>query len=333
LSAISAHCDAYERRVTSRNNAQFSLNSLRRALHGARCHKPSVIPEKLLMRVEAKLGLVTLFVLGIAASCGGRAEPEFDEDTDASSVGGSGGSAGTGGHDASTDSPGADVSVDASEDSSLDAKEDTHTGKDSSSDAKPSKDAATDSKDIFDAFPLPDSGPVGECVSCLKTNCDSQINACYNNTACWQGVQCAAQKCLNTGGTGGSGGGGQVDMQCMLGCFNNDVSSAMQAYGAFQCVTGSCGTECGMNGSGGSGGGTGGSSGGGTGGSSGSAGSSGGGGFGGGLGAIEGPAYKNSYYIGTVRIPEPEEVALAYPWFADVLEGRTPNPLPPSANK
>lgn len=134
-----------------------------------------------------------------------------------------------------------------------------------------------DAGDIFDAFPLPDSGPVGDCVNCLKANCDASINACYNNPNCTMGIQCAVQKCFaNTGGaggatgmgggtgtgTGGGGGGAGVNFGCLLTCFNNDFSAITAAIQSFQCIGQTCGMQCagglgGALGGGGNGGSTG----------------------------------------------------------------------------
>ena len=100
-------------------------------------------------------------------------------------------------------------------------------------------------------FPIPDSGPIGECAQCLATECDGPINSCYNNPNCLAGLQCSVTMCLSGGGagggssTGGSGGsGGGLDFQCILGCFNGDISAALTVVQAFQCVTGTCGTAC-----------------------------------------------------------------------------------------
>jgi hypothetical protein len=115
--------------------------------------------------------------------------------------------------------------------------------------------------DFFDAlpFPLPDSGPVGECVGCLQENCGDSINACYNDPDCVDGIQCAITDCLASsalgggpgggsggpGGLGGLGGGGGLDFACLLGCFNNDPTAVFKAVTAFQCITQTCGDKCG----------------------------------------------------------------------------------------
>jgi hypothetical protein len=117
-----------------------------------------------------------------------------------------------------------------------------------------------DAGDFFDSlpFPLPDSGPVGTCVNCLQSQCGDAINGCYNDTNCTQGIQCAITTCF-TGGMGGTpmGGGpmggnpfggsagGGVNFGCLLGCFNGDVTSAFAAIQAFQCITQTCGSDCG----------------------------------------------------------------------------------------
>ncbi len=262
------------------------------------------------MRVEAKLALISLTIIGLAASCGGRSGielAEYDDLLDASpSFGGGvieGGKKDTSTSDTSTDDVSSDVSSDVSNDTSVPP------------DGPPPKDAPSDAKDFFDTLPpLPDSGPIGECLSCLQGQCGDQINACYNDATCWSGIQCAATSCFTSGGggSGGSGSGG-IDYACLMECFDNDMTAIMTALQMFQCITGTCGELCGMSGQGGSGG----------------------GGFQyGQFRFYQDPTavyfQPGARYIGAVRVPEPCEVS-SIPWLADVLNGRTPNPLPPSA--
>jgi hypothetical protein len=106
-------------------------------------------------------------------------------------------------------------------------------------------------------------------------------------------------------------------MACVLNCFDNDYGSAMTAVTMFMCITQSCGDECmGQGGMGGAGGGSGSSL--------------------NGLGLPSGlfgyrdyPAPYRRHYIGTVRVPRPEEVAGSHPWLAELLSGRMPDPAPP----
>jgi hypothetical protein len=260
------------------------------------------------MRVEHKIALISLTVIGWAASCGGRSGIELGDVADLldasmpPNAGGGGGGI-----------------VDGS--FKKDVQQDTTTGPDV--DATPPKDVTVnDSKDLFDSLPWwPDSGPLGECAQCLQTQCGDAINACYNDASCWGGIQCAIPQCF-LGGSGGSsgaggGGGGQINYACLLDCFDNKMSSIMEALAMFQCITSTCGSSCGL------------------------------GGFAGAAGAAGVQAQGFTFYadpssayaptgaryIGSIRVPEPEEVSFAYPWLADVLEGRTPDPLPPSARK
>jgi len=165
-----------------------------------------------------------------------------------------------------------------------------------------------DAGDFFDSlpFPLPDSGPVGQCVGCLKDNCDSQINSCYNNPDCAQGIQCAVTQCLGGNILGGMGGGpgpggmgGGPDPACLLQCFNGDPGAAFAAVQTFQCVTQTCGGDCGGGFFG-----------------------DGGGNFPlGGLGGGPPPGMNgdpNARYIDGVRVPLPSEVP-GYPWLQQAL--------------
>ncbi len=189
----------------------------------------------------------------------------------------------------------------------------------------PPPEAGPDAKDFFDALPpLPEGGPLGDCVACLQQECSEPINECYNDPNCVEGIQCTVTECTSGGGGGaGGGGGGGLDFACVLDCFNNDMGSVMTAVAVFQCVTESCGDECGMGGGGGAGGG-------------GAGGGSGGNSMNGMnlpralFGRYDRPSLgRRGYYIGTTRVPRPEEVASAYPWLAELLAGRMPHPPPP----
>ena len=98
--------------------------------------------------------------------------------------------------------------------------------------------------DIFDVlpFPIPEGGPIGDCINCVKDNCGDAVNNCVNDPKCLAGLACTLTKCL-TGGGGGPGGG--FDFACITGCFKGDLKTAGEAISAFTCVIGKCGTKCG----------------------------------------------------------------------------------------
>jgi hypothetical protein len=89
-----------------------------------------------------------------------------------------------------------------------------------------------DGGNIFDSFPFPDSGPIADCVACADENCNSQINACFNNPACAQGVVCAATSC------------GGFNLQCILQCFGGNFQAGLQAFQSFLCLAQNCGQQC-----------------------------------------------------------------------------------------
>jgi hypothetical protein len=91
--------------------------------------------------------------------------------------------------------------------------------------------------DLFDVFPLPDAG----CPACIRDRCGSQINACFINPACAQGLFCTLQMCL-----GGilDAGVGPAAYGCVLGCFNGDQATALTAIGSIQCLTMTCAGAC-----------------------------------------------------------------------------------------
>lgn len=278
------------------------------------------------MRLEAKIGLVSLSIIGIAAACGGRSGTEIfgydDVLMDASAGGASGtggygggivegGPGGSGGTAGGTGGGTAGTGGVLPDGSPPDVSEDV---------TPPPPDAGPDGKDLFDVLPpFPEGGPVGQCVGCLEGQCGTEINACYNDPTCVSGIQCTVVDCLIGGGSGGGGGagggGGQIDFACILGCFNNDFGSAMTAISAFTCITQNCADDCGLGGGGGGAGG-------------------GGGGAAYGLPVPAGlfgrpSVYRPDYYIGSTRVPRPEEVVTAYPWLAELLSGRMPEPPPP----
>jgi len=285
------------------------------------------------MRIEAKIGLISLSVIIVAAACGGRSGTEifgYDDRFGDASTGGGGGSSGSGGGIVEGGVGGTGGVTDGGTGGSAGETGGTGGGvagtggdipdadiPDVSADTEPPPDAASDAQDFFDSFPL----PPGDCTTCLQEECGDQINACYNDPTCVAGIQCTITDCLAGGGGGGAGGsgggGGGIDFQCVLGCFDNDFGSAMTGLSAFQCITGTCADPCGLGG-GGAGGGTGG------------AGINGMNLPGELFGYNERPFLPNrGYYVGTTRIPRPEEVASAYPWLAELLAGRMPDPPPP----
>ena len=97
--------------------------------------------------------------------------------------------------------------------------------------------------DIWDVFPIPDSGPIGACASCVRDKCGSNVNACINSAKCRSGLACVATKCLT--GAGGGGGTGGIDFKCLNDCFGGDFAAAGLAITTFTCVINNCGATCG----------------------------------------------------------------------------------------
>jgi hypothetical protein len=93
--------------------------------------------------------------------------------------------------------------------------------------------------DIWEVFPIPDGGPIGECASCVRDKCGDRVNACINDPACRAGLACTVTRCLGGGGPGG------FDLACVAGCFGGDISKAGVAISTFTCVLGTCGSACG----------------------------------------------------------------------------------------
>ncbi|MET0594248.1 MAG: hypothetical protein ABW133_16220 [Polyangiaceae bacterium] len=92
--------------------------------------------------------------------------------------------------------------------------------------------------DLFDVFPLPDAG----CTNCIRDRCGSQINACFNNPACGQGLLCTLQNCAAL--DGGISTTNPAALICVLNCFNGDQATAFMAIGSLTCLTMTCGSVC-----------------------------------------------------------------------------------------
>jgi hypothetical protein len=193
------------------------------------------------MRLRSNLALACVSVIGLVASCGGRSgteQAECDCVSD-SAVGGSGGYGG-GVVDGSA----------GARDSSAGSDADSSTPDATQSDSPVPQDAGKDRKDFFDVLPpLPDSGPVGECVNCLQGKCGDAVNGCYNDDACMNGIQCAIPKCLDMdGGFAGSAGGTDLlDFTCLMECFGYNMAAMAEALTMFQCITQTCGSVCGLS--------------------------------------------------------------------------------------
>ncbi len=73
------------------------------------------------------------------------------------------------------------------------------------------------------------------CGTCMKDECGEGIRACVDSEPCRQTLQCVATECVADG----------VDLACAIGCSAGDMGTALQILGIFQCVTQTCGEDCG----------------------------------------------------------------------------------------
>jgi hypothetical protein len=78
-------------------------------------------------------------------------------------------------------------------------------------------------------------GPL-QCAGCLLGSCGEGVIACLTDQACRDTFQCVVTDCL--------AGGGGLDFQCVTGCVS-DLDTAVELFAIVQCVTGTCGTNCG----------------------------------------------------------------------------------------
>lgn len=133
---------------------------------------------------------------------------------------------------------GSETSTDASIDTTV---PDTFTPTDA-----PKPDAGPDRFiDIWEVLPIPDGGPIGDCLGCVRDKCGSSVNACINDAKCRSGLACTVTNCLTGGGGGGGGGLGGFDFACVTKCFDGDLKAAGTAISTFTCLLGTCGGKCG----------------------------------------------------------------------------------------
>jgi hypothetical protein len=123
--------------------------------------------------------------------------------------------------------------------------------------------AVPDSAVADSAPPVVDAGTgLIQCGTCVAQQCGTDVTTCITDPSCQSILTCVATTCFNLGGLGGGeggggGGGGGLNPSCLLGCTGGGGSGVGEALGIFQCITGSCGNECGglLGGLGGLGGG------------------------------------------------------------------------------
>lgn len=118
---------------------------------------------------------------------------------------------------------------------------------------------------VDSAPPVVDAGTgLIQCGTCVAQQCGTDVTTCLTDPSCQSVLTCVATTCFNLGGLGGGeggggggGGGGGLNPACLLGCTGSGGSGVGEALGIFQCITGSCGNECGglLGGLGGLGGG------------------------------------------------------------------------------
>jgi hypothetical protein len=84
----------------------------------------------------------------------------------------------------------------------------------------------------WDALPVPDSGPVAECVGCARDECVEPIDACLANPECARGLVCAGLTCE------------AEDAECLTQCFQGDSTAGLAGLAVVACLLGQCGEDC-----------------------------------------------------------------------------------------
>jgi hypothetical protein len=99
--------------------------------------------------------------------------------------------------------------------------------------------AADATPEPLDAAPVdaaPEGGSILGCGTCLVGKCSQGILACVQDTACRTTFQCVATTCLS---------GGSPDAACLFKCASGDAQGALKIFTIFNCVTSTCGSDCG----------------------------------------------------------------------------------------
>jgi predicted small lipoprotein YifL len=81
-----------------------------------------------------------------------------------------------------------------------------------------------------------EGGSIIDCPVCLLQDCGQKIFACIQTPACAGTLQCVLQTCLT---------GGSLNPVCAFNCAQGDPAGALQVLQVFQCVTQTCGDDCG----------------------------------------------------------------------------------------
>jgi hypothetical protein len=84
----------------------------------------------------------------------------------------------------------------------------------------------------WDALPVPDSGPIAECVGCAHDECAEPIDACVTSPQCARGLVCAGLTCE------------AEDTECLTQCFQGDPMAVLAGTLAVACLLGQCGEAC-----------------------------------------------------------------------------------------
>ena len=94
--------------------------------------------------------------------------------------------------------------------------------------------------DLFTLVSFTDGGPLGECISCLSSQCATAINACANDQACRQGIACALTTCIPAGVVTGQ----SSVMTCVGTCFQGELSTLTGVAMGLACIGGTCRSSC-----------------------------------------------------------------------------------------
>ena len=85
----------------------------------------------------------------------------------------------------------------------------------------------------WDALPMPEAGPVSDCLSCVRENCRDSIDSCARSEACLVTVACAALGCPDPNNS-----------LCPRQCSERDLSGTLASAMALACVIEQCGQSC-----------------------------------------------------------------------------------------
>ena len=85
----------------------------------------------------------------------------------------------------------------------------------------------------WDALPMPEAGPVSDCLACTRDNCGELIDSCAQNEACLVAAACVALRCTDP-----------ENPLCPRRCSEREPAATIASAMALACVIDQCQDSC-----------------------------------------------------------------------------------------